>query len=97
MSDGVFVSDEQIYCAVFGSMITRQVMDRMESGRGAPTDEDMDGFAEEANSVALMTIEAAARCRRASEICEWCDEPVANGKTHGEGKCFAFDDEGGEP
>lgn len=26
------------------------------------------------------------------EICEWCDEPVANGRTHGEGKCFNFDD-----
>lgn len=27
------------------------------------------------------------------EICEWCGEPVNNGKTHGQGRCFAFDDD----
>lgn len=25
------------------------------------------------------------------ENCEWCDKPVENGKTHGEGKCFDAD------
>lgn len=84
--------DRQVYCAVYGAMITRQVMDRMAEGRGAPTDEDMEHFVEEAKTVAFMTLEAAERRRRRSEICEWCDEPVANGKTHGEGRCFAFDD-----
>lgn len=31
----------------------------------------------------------------AVEMCEWCDRPVENGRTHGEGKCFDADT--GEP
>lgn len=25
------------------------------------------------------------------EICEWCEQPVENGKSHGEGSCFDAD------
>jgi hypothetical protein len=61
--DGVFLSDEQIYCATFGSMVARQVMDHIATGRGAPGDDDMDRFVEEANTVGMMTLAAAERRR----------------------------------
>ena len=61
--DSIFLSDEEIYCATFGAMMARQVMDRMAEGRGAPEDDAMDDFAEEANRVAMGTLMAAARCR----------------------------------
>lgn len=31
------------------------------------------------------------------EMCEWCEEPVTNGGSHGEGNCFDSDDGGVSP
>jgi hypothetical protein len=59
----VKLSDEQIYCATFGAMMACQVTDNMNIGLGAPNDDEMDRYVEEANAVALMTLEATERCR----------------------------------
>lgn len=60
-------NDEQIYCATYGAMVARLVMDHINEGRGAPTGGDMDGFVEEAEAVSVMTLDAARRCREASK------------------------------
>lgn len=62
-SDPVFVSDEQIYCATYGAMMARQVSDHMDAGIGALTSAIMDRFSEEANSIALLALDSAKRCR----------------------------------
>jgi len=38
--------------AIYGACIARQVFDHMQAGKGAPTDGDMERFAEEASAVA---------------------------------------------
>lgn len=44
--------------AVFGACIARQVGDHFNEGNGAPSEEDMDRFVEEADSIATSTVEA---------------------------------------
>lgn len=45
------------YLAVYGAMVALQVHKHMDEGRGAPDDEDMRRFVEEAHAVAEMAEE----------------------------------------
>jgi hypothetical protein len=47
-----------VYSATYGAYFAAQVHARMESGRGAPDEDDYDRYAEEADTVA---VEAVAR------------------------------------
>jgi len=45
-----------IYCATFGAYFAAQVHARVQSGQGAPDDDDYARYAEEANEVANTAV-----------------------------------------
>jgi hypothetical protein len=50
-----------LYWATYGAAVVRQVFDHMARGNNGPDEADMDGFVEEAETVACMAVEAAVR------------------------------------
>lgn len=52
------------WVSVFGAFVAVQVQEKLESGRGAPDDDDMDRYVSEAECVADMAIEAVKRARK---------------------------------
>lgn len=53
--------NQELYFAVFGSMVAQQVLEFMSSGRGAVNDRDMDRIVEEADTIAVMAVNADIR------------------------------------
>ena len=58
-------NDDLLWCATYGAMVAGQVLRYMAEGRGAPDDEAMDRFVEEAEAVADLQLEALMRVRNA--------------------------------
>jgi hypothetical protein len=52
------------WLSVFGAFVATQVQEKLTSGRGAPDEDDMDRYIEEAETVADMAIDAVKRARK---------------------------------
>lgn len=53
------------WLAVFGAFVAAQAHKKLESGQGTPSDDDMDRFVAEAETVATLAVEAVERSSRA--------------------------------